>query len=315
MEINFFNLLNLDFENIKIKKPCKIFNKNLFKIHYLDNNILIKLTNLLVYKNSSVYEDGYMHIDIFLEKNDYDYINKFENYILKRISKIYPEYKYKFKYSNSILRVMNYNYKNVLLYDQKDNKLEAHRITKEDKISVIFIPEYFIDSNNKCYIKYNLLEAKINRVNIRDSIFQKEYNSDMDIYIKMKKFKIPDEAIKNKMLMNNISDDIINSFFEKHKNQEDNNLVIVTDKSTFSKPSLPPPPPPLPSPPNFNIKTNKDNTMSLVLDNIKNGNFKLKNIVKEDKINNETRTKYINSNIKVPTLEEIQNALKKLRKI
>ncbi len=307
MKIEFFNLLNLDFQNIKIKKPSKIFSKNLFKIHYLNNNIIIKLTNLLVYKNSSVYEDGYMHIDIFLDNTDYEYINKFEDYILKFISKIYPEYKYKFKYSNNILRVMNYNYNNVLLYDQKNNKIEAHKITKEDKISIIFIPEYFIESNNKCYIKYNLLEAKIDKITINNRLFDEEYNCDMDIYIKMKKFKIPDEAIKNKMIMNNLNENIINSFFEKYKNDDKCKSISI---------SPPPPPPPLPPPPNFNIKMNKENTMNLVLDNIKNKNFKLKSITKEEnEIFNENKKIYLKPNIKVPTLEEIQNALKKLRKI
>jgi hypothetical protein len=59
--------------------------------------------------------------------------------------------------------------------------------------------------------------------------------------------------------------------------------------------------------------------MNAIFNDIKNKNFKLSKMMKDNDANNDTRLskvlKFVDTSKKVPTLDDIQNALKKLRKI
>jgi hypothetical protein len=150
------------------------------------------------------------------------------------------------------------------------------------------------------------------------------------MYFKMMKIGIPKDAIKQKMTLSGVDSRVIDypetapytTVLHYISNPHLGNYV---KENRLSGVPLPPPPPPMfggipPPPPPQSILggIGGANPMSAVFNQISGGGFKLKKIDPEEqkeKMKNKVLSNNVNTDLKVPSLMDIQGALSRLKKV
>ena len=159
-------------------------------------------------------------------------------------------------------------------------------------------------------MNYQILQVKsyVVQLSMSVNVCTSSTSYDVEKYKKMLKIGVPLCGLQQKMMMDGVDHTFINRFTEDLKKPPPPPPRLGL--------STPPPPPPPPPPPAFGFKS-KD--MSAVFGDIKNGNFSLKKMVKENAETSSVLSRKIlrcvDTSRKVPSLSEIQDALKNLRKI
>lgn len=118
-------------------------------------------------------------------------------------------------------------------------------------------------------------------------------------YMRMLAVGVPRNGVEQKMRMDGVDEDTIQ--------------ILLSSRQCLMGPPLSPPPPPPPPPVPVASMTSSGGAMAAVFQDIVKGNFNLKKNTKQ--IDTKKILKFVDTSKKVPSLEEIQVALKNLRKI
>lgn len=135
------------------------------------------------------------------------------------------------------------------------------------------------------------------------------------MYFKMLKLGIPKDAIKQKMTIAGANSNIMD-FPEDTPYATVLHYISNPKLGSYVKninKSIPPPPPEMPK-----LNIGLGNSMSAILGQINGGGFKLKKVNQEeqkDKIKNKILSNNVNTDLRVPSLMDIQGALSKLKKV
>ncbi len=303
-------------ENIKIKKPSNMGNKKVFNIYYdygdgIENELLIQSPIMIIPYSVIISENGK---EIQFDCCNDSFVDDMENirqYIFQRISSKYPDYftdkmhldKIKRKLFGKVFRCHVRDSSDIIVFDQNENQIDIlNNLSAEKKISLIFAIRWFWVCNKFYGLDFKIYQIKIH-LRPTHSLFAK-IEDPYEKYIKMHKLKIPACAIEHKMLLDGLTNDDVQMFLERLKS------------SIYS----PPPPPPPPPPPFTKIHSSVVTMMKsplAFLNQIKNGEFKLKKINVEmeakSKVMNKI-SKYVDTTRKVPTLDDIISSKSRLKK-
>lgn len=302
--------------SIRIIKPIKLGDNEYFGLKYNKGlssvPFVIQTPFLYIKYRPTIFDSGYVKLDVELCEESKFVLAKIEKYIYDKLTKKYRDKLHNFAFSNNILRIRTMNFKSIQIFDMNKNSLNIHKLCHGDRICVILLIDKYIYNHHKSYINYNILQIQKFVVDVSTNVirtanigFEGEDKDGYDKakYEKMLSLGIPEIAVRQKMQLDGVVDSNINSFFTSK------------NKGSSCVPGIPPPPPPPPPPPNlFGTPSFKPPGISALFNDIKNGNFALKKAnISEDKRNK--ILKHVDTDRKVPSLHEIQNALKNLRKI
>jgi hypothetical protein len=304
-------LSELDLTKLKIKKPYDfgIEKKSIFNFSYDGSDLWIQSPVGIVPYKPSVYQDEYGHIDMIFNNSAKSFmngLNELEAHASHRIRSKKPyenlmdgkcsvpccqEGKIRFT-STSINDVQLFNSTRQLIGSAKD-------IKRDCEISVIFQVVGFQILGGK-HNRYGLY-LRIIQAQIHASIPETD-NDDAQKYLRMVKMGIPLLAIQQKMAMDGVN--------------------VGTMKQLLPTSRLPPPPPPPrppPPPPPLMLKSAaaasfKSKDPSEFLNDIKNGNFKLRQATSTTAAT-KAILRSVDTSRKVPSLNEIVAARKNLRPI
>jgi hypothetical protein len=258
-----------------------------------------------------------MRLDMELCEESIDIISKIEKYIYSRLTKKFKSKLHNFSFSNNVLRVRTMNYNSIEVFDINKCNLDINKICNGDKICVILLVDKYIYNEQKSYINYNILQ--IQKFVVLPPLHQ-QCNPSYEKYHKMLRLGIPEIAVRQKMQLDGLSISVIDDVLKYLLSQIYTQNTITPNTITPNTPPIPPPPPP-PPPLYKAFNKNIDNSMKMtaLFNDINTGNFKLKkaHIVAQNEAQKQKNKilKHVDTSRKVPSLEEIQNALKNLRKI
>lgn len=282
--------------HIKIVKPINVNENIFFAIEYCNNPFIIQTPYMYVKYRPVTFENGYYKLDLEMCPEFTSFIKQIEIYIINKLAKKYSRNTTNFSYSNTLLRSRSMNYKSIGFYDKYGKTMDGARVCIGDRVSLLLYIDKYIYNKHKSYINYHILQVKTFSIDA-SSIATSDNSYDIDKYKKMLKIGVPLSGVKQKMMMDGLANDVIEKIAK-----------------TFGAPPLPPPPPPPPLPkPGITHKI-LPTDMSAVFGDIKNGNFQLKKIAKETPTTSKI-LRCVDTSRKVPSLAEIQNALKNLRRI
>ena len=266
----------------------------------MENPLLLQLNQAVVDKNPSVYDNGYVHVDLCLTEHDHEMIQLIEEEVLRKLSCKYQEQCKNASKTSSILRTRNYSYHSIHSYDDHGNEIQVNEhVTARDRVSVIVQLDKFVSTPFGSYFQYTIAQLKKHSVCKLPKQAIKDTVSAVDLtkYQQMLKVGIPMDAIRHKMKLDGIPDEMCLQ------------LKITPPTSTI-------PPPPPPPPPPIKLFSGGGNPMAALLADIKGGTFALKKAgdvavrPKKEKV-----LKFVDTSKKVPSLDEIQSALKNLRRL
>lgn len=339
---------DIETTNINIIKPIKVGDNEYFGLRYQDNSkcipFIIQTPFLYVKYRPSVFQSGYMRLDMELCEESIDIISKIEKYIYSRLTKKFKSKLHNFSFSNNVLRVRTMNYNSIEVFDINKCNLDINKICNGDKICVILLVDKYIYNEQKSYINYNILQIQkfvvLPSLHQQSNPLHQQCNSSYEKYHKMLRLGIPKIAVRQKMQLDGLSisviDDVLKYLLSQIYTQNTitpNTITPTTITPTTITPNTitqntitpitpPIPPPPPPPPPLYKaFNKNIDNSMKMtaLFNDINTGNFKLKkaHIVAQNEAQKQKNKilKHVDTSRKVPSLEEIQNALKNLRKI
>ena len=300
-------------KRLKVTVPEIHHNKTYFfvMVKHADGDespLLVHISHAIVDKNPCVFDSGYMYMDISLSERDKETIQCVEHGVLEKISKskqwrnIIHEVVSPLS-SSSVLRTRNFKTDNIEVYADGAEDLDIVRdIAARDRISFVLHVDRLVVTPHGGYFHYSIIQlkkhsfSKLSRSVLREDDGGEQQNR----YQQMLKVGIPIEAVRHKMRLDGCDDFTIDQ------------LKIELLHSQNIMP--PPPPPPLPPPPLLTtVKTGAGvPPLMACLSDIKSGNFKLKSMQPPTK---GRVLKYVDVSKKVPSLAEIQSALKNLRSL
>jgi len=286
---------SIDLKKITFKKNIS-FSKDLFKksIKYNQNNLFIQTPVLYIpfdINNYNKLDISFLNLDKDMEiKLFYDLVNSISNKILNLKSLKDKIFISSIKSKNSIfperLRLNIIDRKIIKLYNESKEQITFNELKNKTYAKFIICPKDIWITNNKFGINWNIIQIKLY---FRTDYFPKEFifleddtninnNNIYEKYFKMLKRGVPKDAVKQKLLLDNL------------------------DPSIIDKPKL------------FNTKKNlnKNNSKNnSLLSEIKLG-IKLK-ATAPNKENDKSKIKYENSF--APSLNDIRGILKKMKYI
>lgn len=325
-------------ENIKVLKPFGKSDNRVFSVKYNQRPLIFQLNDVHVKYNPLMFESCYMKLDLQLHDDMQESIRGIEEYIYEKIRKKYENCVRGFKYSGDVMRVRTMNYKAIECFDIMKHKIDCSKVCAGDRICVLVMLDKFVYNTHKSYIHYKILQIQKDDVYNVPSPIEFEFEK----YKKMMSLGIPLQAVKHKMMMDGVDKSVIDAFPPPRQQTLGSPLPLPRPRppppppvqvGLSPRPPPPPPPPPLPPPPppSFGVLKPAGNAMSAVFNDISSGNFKLKKSnnntcntpstfeTKSDENTNKLQAKPKGGismmGMKVPTLNDIQNALKKLRRI
>lgn len=325
-------LEDIKLNSIKLKKP--IISNSSYKIAIKHKNIELVVQTPIMQLVFGITQFGFnKYIDLSIFENNPEIIKlketifKFNNYIKKRIQNI--------KLSNSNFnrnnleyccnikpKIDNYcerlrlslNYE-MLCFNEQKEKINISNIKLKDNVKLLICPSHIWINKNKYGVCWEVLQMKLYKIIIPQRyLFNDEKEQLYTKYFDLINKGVPREAVKQKILLDGLDPTFIDT------------TLGLLNQSNFSVPPTPPPPPPLqllgapapPPPPPLNISNEivgkKASNKMALLNDIKNGNFKLtKNKkVKQNKIKIKDD---ISSQFKPPSLQEILNKRNSLKSI
>ena len=281
-------------EHIKVVRPVNVNLNTFFAIEYKDDPFIIETPYIYVKYRPTIFENGYYKLDLEMSNDLIKYIKDIETYIVMKLSKKYKRYTESFSYSGNILRTRSMSYKSIEFFDKQGVPIDGSKMCVGDRVSLLIYIDKYIYNTYKSYINYQLLQVKTFKM---ISIKNIEQNLDIEKYRKMLKIGVPLCGVKQKMMMDGINNESIEKISR-----------ILSSQQTG-------PPPPPPPPPRIPFPAKGSGDMSAVFGDIRNGNFKLKKFNRNCDFQSSKVLKCVDTSRKVPSLAEIQNALKNLRRI
>lgn len=222
--------------SLKIKKPVEIGNNTIFKIFDESNGPFVTQSrdHYLIHKTAV---DIYDRISFFIQDNckkEFEHLNRVIMELKKRIenSKYYKHVKNKtfltcYRENTSSLKVKGVH--NIPVFDLNKNRIELSHLSQKGKFRMLLHIESIWATQLFCGI--NIL---IFQIQVTEPLISCEYgfkDESIESYEKMLKLGIPILAIKQKMQIDNMSDENISKL------------------ELLAKKKIPPPPPPRPPPP------------------------------------------------------------------
>lgn len=251
-------------EHIIFKKPICIGN-NMYKypIKYLANDLIIQTPIIFIPFGLSMYNNK-TYLDISFINNDKE-MNMFKS-IIQKINtcvknKMIKKNK-KLKFTNSIKKSTNLYpdrlrlciKDDIMVFNEHKKIVQFDYIQPKMYVKVLIHPECIWCNEETFGITWNVVQLKLyNKLILNTySFIDDEPNSEENIhkhdpkyekYFKMQKMGVPIDAIKHKMICDNLDPNIIDS---------SNKCMTNINTNTLKSSHVPPPPPPLPSS-NINI--------------------------------------------------------------
>ena len=296
----------LDLSTIKIKKPYAVGDRTIYDLHVNNEPILIQTPVCHVPYAYSLFDNKYFQMDLVVKDdnfkkmldeiaaNIYERIEKYSDATIdkKDMIEIYK----KSEGDSYRLRLKNGNCELIRVFDIHKLRLHIQNIDKNDRVKAIFQIERFIIGAENCFFTFKLfqllkLQSLCDITKLNDTYLFVENCTDYSKYESMLKVGVPREAVRNKMIMDGLTEDDIDKFDSKPK---------------AAKPA-PPPPPPLPLSLKSKHKPVIDNARVAFLNDIKGSAFALKPVKIEKKSKN-------TDNLLVPSLDQILQARSRLKK-
>ena len=302
---------NIEISKVKVLRPVAVNSSTYFGISYKDNPLVIQTPYLYVKYKPIVFENGVYKLDLQLQEESMGILKMIETHIHTKIRKKYPHMTHTFTFSDNVLRTRSMDFNTVQFFDKKGSPLNGLKLCSGDKVCILVSVDKYIYTSHKSYINYQILQVQQYILNVK-MIMESEYDCggkyDVEKYNKMLKVGVPLIGVQQKMAMDGVDGSYINSFVQsKGRLQPQPNRI--------------PPPPPPPPPPKIGgiAPKNKGMDMNAALNDIKNGNFTLKKMEQvkcfEKDITKSKILRMVDTSRTVPTLSEITDALKNLRRI
>lgn len=301
---------NYNTKNITVSKPYNVNDDTyVFNIKYKKGICLIQTTTCIIPYSYSLYDDNSFKLDIVTEASSmYKMMSDICSLVIKKINYYNEEYiknknireicsKAQDKYK---LSLRNKDTNNVYTFNSKQEPIALTTLHTFDKVICLFELKRLVIKNEKVFWQTNLLQIKKCSSTIQPSFSQcliistDNENTMYTKYSKMLQMKIPLDAIKHKMLMDGLSEN---------------------DFNLWSKPQSGPKPPPLPPPPPPPILSSLVKSVKggpEFLKDISLGNFHLRK-AKSNEVKHKVLST-VNRDYAPPSLNDIQNALSKLKK-
>jgi hypothetical protein len=309
---------DIKLNNIKLKKPISL-NKS-YKISIKHKNIELVLQTPIMQLVFGITQFGFnRYIDVSLFENNPEIlimkqtIQKLNNYIKKRILSLQSLQSCNSLDQNELVfsenikpKVENYNERlrlylnsDMICFNEQREKINTSFIKLKDNVKLLICPSHIWINKNKYGISWEVLQMKLYKIIVPQKyLFIDEKEKLYTKYFDLINKGVPRDAVKQKIIMDGLDPNFIDR------------VVGINMSSGSDIPPPPPPPPPLLGP--MKHKSNNSSNKMALLNDIKNGNFKLNKNKIQSKKNIETND---NNSFKPPSLEEILNKRKSLKKI
>lgn len=299
----------LEINKVKIKKPIHLGNKHVYNIYYVHENaekdMIIQTPSMILPYGTITSESG--------EEVQFDCCNDqfvkeigdLRNHVIEKIRKTscnlfenkFHADRIKDRLFGRVFRARIRSIQEIQIFDQHGKTLSPDCLRAERKVQLLLHIRWFWVSAEYYGLDYSIIQIKID-MPPQINLFVSEQDP-FEKYHKMLKMKIPQDAVISKLKLDGFSEIQINDFKNKLSTTNTTHIAVQPPKC----PPLPPP-----NPLGF-------------LSQISKGNFKLK---KTETIDNpETQkikvmnklSQYIDTNKKVPSLNDILSAKAGLRKV
>lgn len=324
MELTSYKSIKLNC--IKLKKPICSTN-NYYKIFIKHNNKNLVIQTPTLYLTFGITQMGInKYIDVSLFENDNeikefrDSIFRFNEFIQRRIANsksilfskkkltFYDNFKPKTSIYDERLRLCLNDY--ICYFNENKEKIGHNSIKAKDHVKLLICPSYIWINEEKYGIYWEVLQLKVYKLYVPTSYSFKDDDESVKLinhpvygkYFDLLKKGVPKQAIKNKLIALNLDPGIIDKSPYEIMGVDKSHVTNTTSNIGLPPPPLPPPPP-IPG-----VNTQFKSSKVKLLDDIANRNFKLKKVDKQ-------KPKPTDTNFKAPSLNEILNKLKTLKKI
>jgi len=300
---------NIKLNHIKLKKPILLYNSYNIYIKYNNNNLIVQTP--IVSSPFGITQYGYRkYIDISLFDNNTEIqefktiLSKFNNLLKKRIfnqknlklaNTNNLQYCDIFKTSNPPYCDLAKFYFNNDIYFFNDNieQIDSSNIKPKDPIKLLIHPSHiWINIHKQQYgIYWEVIQIKVYKLIVSNKCLFKEETEHYQKYFDLAKKGVPKQAIKNKMVIDGLDPNILDTYTGNVNPPKTNNI--------HNTPLLP---------------ILQKNTHNPFLAEIKKNNFNLKkNSNHENSDNSDDNDD--NNTFKAPSLKQILNKLNNLKKI
>lgn len=326
---------------IKVNKPYYVNDSTcIFNVKYNNSIFLIQTSVCIIPYSYALFDNNAFKLDVITDNEDlYNMLSSISECIVSKINrhnlnhllgKDIKQLCVKINSNNTFSRyklsLRNKDANNIYVFNSQQQPISLTTLHTFDKVVCLFELKRLVIKDNTVFWQTNLIQIKKCSSIIQPSfadclIVDTNIQSLQDrftAYNKMLKLKIPLNAIKHKMKMDGLTENDFIQWYNEVTAGKDNDKKIDIKEclSTETKsPAPPPPPPPLPL---FNSKqmlstTDKCCNMPQFLQDITSGNFKLRKSTSE-KIKNKILSN-VNTSYKPPSLDDIQNALSRLKRV
>lgn len=336
---------DFDVCKVKVLKPRYINDNTIvFDIKY-DNDICLIQTPIATIPYSySIFDNNAFRLDILCQGSEiYDTLQALSDYVMRKAKRFITVKTVKTLVGAKMLQanspqskltLTNRNVDHIGIFGVRREAIGIEDIHKFDNVICLFEVRRLVVSGDVVFWQTNLLQIKQcsnnTTCNVRKCMIEERPltswdASKFDIYGKMHKLGIHIDAIKHKMKLDGLGDDFFEYWF-KHKDGDGEKVsTIAQTPAPMSLNILPPRPPPPPPPPPMAGKTGLTLTKSgggggggplAFLKDISNGNFALRKIEAKLDTTGIEKVKCADfTEFTPPSLEQIQGALMKLKKI
>lgn len=293
--------------HVRVKIPDVHYNKKYFSIACFESHepLYIQLHRLVVNTNPVLYDNGCLHLDVCIQEAETNILQALESTIIQKLQKKFKDDIVNIKTTQSSLRLRNVNMKTINAYDDQGQPIDInYDISARDVISLIIHMDKVVSTAYGSYFNYSIIQLRKHSTvtRLKNYALLDIETQSTEKYEKMQKLGVPLNAVCHKMKMDGVSEDVISAF------QSRGHLYKLPHATS-------PPPPPPPPPQLFLQKGHEKSTMSAVFADIRSGKFQLKAALGDHPKKDCKALRNVDVSRKVPTLQEIQNALKNLRRL
>lgn len=332
---------DFELDKLKVLKPHWINDKTVvFDIRY-DNDVCLLQTPLATIPYSySIFDNKAFRMDVVCEGQEtHGMITSLSNHVIGKINRFDTSLLHKSKTIKPLmgakllvspkndesckLTLINKNVDDISVFDVRQQQIGFESVHTFDRVICLFEVRRFVISDQVAFWQTNLLQVKqctpvcsIKQCLIVDGPWD---TSKFEIYDKMHRLGVHCDAIKHKMKLDGLGDDFFHCWRMRNASPTSTSLPSSM-KSMPSSPPMPPPMPPPPPPPIGGLFLSKKNMPSeggplAFLKDISSGNFALRKAAHGKDTLHKNKVDMHSSEFTPPSLEDIQGALSKLKKV
>jgi hypothetical protein len=363
---------DLDTSKVRVKKPFYTSQGTaVFNITYENQPLLLQAPIGHIPYSYSLYDNNSINIDIEYQESSFDeLLTSVVNRILKKVNKFDCTMTANKKLisprksicdSDYRLRLYNASTSQLYIFDSAQKPVSLSAIATYDKVIALFSITRIVVNKDRIMICTNLhqlqkVDVVAQAVNVdmsqcmiiststSTSIKEESESCDLSTYDKMTKLGIHEDAVRHKMRMDGLPENMIMMWRPGNKGTIHNGSNLVEGHLTNVPLAAPLPPPPPPPPPLMLPKSNQSSKNILksnarasqpasaheFLKDISSGNFKLRNVNSEqcdskacnsNSVVPKSNTfssmlrQMVPSSYKVPSLQDILNIRSRLKKV